>query len=66
MVQFQILLRLVEIWGQGFALRGEFLSGCPERNQRGTRARLKMSALRSYSPPLDPVFTGAKLGGVID
>ena len=45
-------------WGQGFALRGEFLSGCPERNQRGTRARLRMSASRSYSPPLDPILRG--------
>ena len=43
---------------QGFALRGEFLSGCPERNQRGTRARLRMSASRSYSPPLDPILRG--------
>ena len=45
-------------WEQGFALRGEFLSGCPERNQRGTRARLRMSASRSYSPPLDPILRG--------
>ena len=35
---------------------GEFLSGCPERNQRSTRARLRMSASRSYSPPLDPIL----------
>ena len=45
-------------WVQGFALRGEFLSGCPERNQRGTRARLRMSASRPYSPPLDPILRG--------
>ena len=48
-------------WGQGFALRGEFLSGCPERNQRGTRARLRMSASRSYSPPLDPILRGSPM-----
>ena len=29
---------------------GEFLSGCPERNQRGTRGQAQMSAPRSYSP----------------
>ena len=38
------------------ALRGGFLSGRPERNQRGARARLRMSASRSYSPPLDPIL----------
>ena len=38
------------------ALRGGFLSGRPERNQRGARARLRMSAPRSYSPPLDPIL----------
>ena len=32
------------------SLHGEFLSGCPERNQRGTRGQAQMSAPRSYSP----------------
>ena len=56
---------------------GEFLSGCPERNQwprppslgpsgqftfRSTRARLRMSAPRSYSPPLDPIYGDYPLG----
>ena len=44
------------------ALRGGFLSGRPERNQRGARARLRMSASRSYSPPLDPIYGGYPLG----
>ena len=43
---------------------GEFLSGCPERNQRSTRARLRMSAPRSYSPPLDPILRGPQLSGL--
>ena len=43
------------------ALRGGFLSGRPERNQRGARARLRMSASRSYSPPLDPIYGGYPL-----
>ena len=42
--------------GHSSALRGGFLSGRPERNQRGARARLRMSAPRSYSPPLDPIL----------
>ena len=37
---------------------GELLSGCPERSQRGTRGKLRMSASRSYSLPPGPHYGG--------
>ena len=37
---------------------GEFLSGCPERNQRGTRGTLKMGARAHIRGPLDPIYRG--------
>src|SRR5699024_4429943 len=53
-----------EVSGEFRRSGGEFLSGCPERNQRSTRARLRMSAPRSYSPPLDPILRGSQLSGL--
>ena len=43
---------------------GEFLSGCPERNQRGTRGQAQMSAgALIFARPLDPHLRGPQLGG---
>ena len=53
-----------EVSGEFRRPGGEFLSGCPERNQRSTRARLRMSAPRSYSPPLDPILREPQLGSL--